>query len=350
MTSSSFVSVIVPAHRADTTLTRCLQALVTTDYARWECIVVDDASPGGGVASAATAFGFRTVRLDSRSGPAVGRNRAAAVARGDVLLFVDADVVIRPDTVRAAAEIFDGDASISAIFGSYDDSPDAPNFISQYKNLFHHYVHQNGSEFASTFWAGCGAVRRSAFETLGGFAEHFDRPSIEDIELGYRLRSIGGKIVLSKRLLVKHLKRWTLLSLLVTDIRDRGIPWTLLAMREPSGLVRDLNLRRRYRVCVALVHLAVLGAVATLATPWAAVIPVVCIGGEVTINRHFYRWFLRKRGRVFTLRVLPFHLLYHWYNGLSFLAGLTLHYSGRGMAAAQSRADLRTKTIERMSL
>ena len=51
---------------------------------------------------------------------------------------------------------------IAAVFGSYDDEPGAPNLVSQYRNLLHHFVHQTGRTEASTFWTGCGAVRRDA--------------------------------------------------------------------------------------------------------------------------------------------------------------------------------------------
>ena len=71
------------------------------------------------------------LRLDVSSGPAVARNRGAAKARGSILLFVDADVVIREDTVRTAVAVFDADSSVAAIFGSYDDVPAAPNFVQQ---------------------------------------------------------------------------------------------------------------------------------------------------------------------------------------------------------------------------
>ena len=61
------------------------------------------------------------------------------------------------------------------------------NFLSQYKNLLHHFVHQGSSSDATTFWAGCAAVDRKVFVDIGGFdAARYDQPSIEDIEMGYR--------------------------------------------------------------------------------------------------------------------------------------------------------------------
>ena len=120
--------------------------------------------------------------------------------------------------------------------------------ISQYRNLLHHFVHQNGNREASTFWAGCGAIRRSVFEKIGGFDEkRFRRPSIEDIELGYRLRQSGYRILLDKRLQGTHLKGWNLYSLIRTDISCRAMPWSRLIL-ETKKLPDDLNLKLGQRV------------------------------------------------------------------------------------------------------
>ena len=78
-------------------------------------------------------------------------------------LFVDADVVMPPGGLGLIAEDFRRDPELAAVFGSYDDTPAWTTFISQYKNLMHHYVHQTSSESAATFWAGCGAVRKTVF-------------------------------------------------------------------------------------------------------------------------------------------------------------------------------------------
>jgi len=82
-------------------------------------------------------------------------------------------------------------------------------------------------------WAGCGAVRRAAFVEVGGFQEGYLRPSIEDIELGYRLSESGGRIRLAAEVQVRHLKRWTLASIVRTDVWRRGVPWTELLLERP---------------------------------------------------------------------------------------------------------------------
>ena len=112
------------------------------------------------------------------------------------MFFVDADVTVPSDAVGQVATLFQGEPDIAALFGSYDDNPGEATFLSQYRNLLHHYVHQHAREDAATFWGACGAIRRDVFLALGGFDETYAKPSIEDIELGYRLKQAGYSITI----------------------------------------------------------------------------------------------------------------------------------------------------------
>lgn len=252
------ISVIIPVYNSAGALDQCLAAVLRSEYPHFECIVVDDSSTDTSV-DIAGRYPVRVLSLsDGPSGPAHARNCGAEEANGDILFFVDADVVITPNTIGQVAATFEHYPAIAATFGSYDEQPAERAFISQFKNLFHHFVHQQGREEAATFWSGCGAIRRSVFLEVGGFdAGRYPRPSIEDIELGYRLRAGGYTIRLNKQIQVKHLKRWTLLSLIKADILYRGIPWTQLIM-EQRTLPDDLNLGRAQRLCALLVCLTLL--------------------------------------------------------------------------------------------
>ncbi len=303
------VSVIIPVHNGGDALRRCLRA-VQED----EIIVVDDASTDGSDRVAAEC-GARVIQLPGSVGPAAARNAGARTATGEILFFVDADVVVHPDAVAQVARVLREHPEVAAVFGSYDDSPAAPNFLSQYKNLMHHYVHQTGREEAATFWAGCGAIRREVFEKLGGFDEHW-RHKIEDIELGYRLSRAGYRVRLVKSLQCTHLKRWTAGSLLYADFFVRALPWTRLILRD-RRMVNDLNLRTSRRVCVVLSW--VLPAALLLAWWWVAGAIALAL---LALNADVYRFFLRKRGVLFTLGVIPWHWFYYWYSGAAFAVGV----------------------------
>lgn len=314
------ISVVIPVHDGGEAFRRCLTAVVAN--APTEIIVVADGDAGS-AKDVADEFALPVVSVPTRGGPARARNLGARSARGEILFFVDADVVIPPDAVSRIAEAFRDDPELSAVFGSYDDDPDATNFLSQYKNLFNHYVHQTGREDATTFWAACGAVRRDVFLDLGGFDERHRQPCVEDIELGYRLREEGKRIRLCKGLQVKHLKRWGVVSLVVTDFRYRALPWTELIVRY-RRFASDLNLRSSCRASVTLTYALVLSLVAAWWWVWFLVIAAALVVALLGLNSPVYAFFRRKRGLWFTVRVVPWHWFYYLYGGAAFAIGLVL--------------------------
>jgi glycosyltransferase involved in cell wall biosynthesis len=313
------ISVVIPALNAGRYLRQCFEAIFASNGPSYECILVDDGSADD-TASIARQFGVRILHLaDGPLGPAHARNRGADVARGAIVFFVDADVVLAPGALRRVISIFQEQPDLAAVFGSYDAHPAAPGVISQYRNLLHHFVHQNGNSDASTFWAGCGAIRRSVFTQIGGFdAERFSRPSIEDIELGYRLRKAGYRILLDKQLQGTHLKRWRLCSMVRTDIVYRAIPWSRLIQEAPKASA-DLNLQPAQKVSVALVGLACAFLALALAWPQSLVLTVFAISGVVFLNHKLYAFFLRERGLLFATACVPLHLLYYLYSGFSYI-------------------------------
>jgi glycosyltransferase involved in cell wall biosynthesis len=315
------VSVVIPVYNGGEDLRLCLEALEATVYPSWECIVVDDGSSDGSSALAQSYGATVVVSKRPQTGPARSRNLGAAVAEGSIILFIDADVLVRPDTVGHVVDVLQANPDLAACIGSYDDTPAASNFLSQFKNLQHHYVHQTSRLEASTFWTGCGAIRRSVFLDMGGFSVSFARPSIEDIELGYRLHEAGHRIRLDKQLQVKHLKRWTARSLLLTDLRDRAIPWTLLILRG-DAILDDLNVRTTQRLSVIAVYASLLSLLVGLFWPWAFLVTAFAIIAVLFLNRDFYRFMARRRGILFLLQALPWHWTYFLYSGLGFGLGV----------------------------
>lgn len=329
-TAPRSISVIIPVHKGGEAFRQCLASVAAALSVSSELIVVEDGDTDGAW-RVAENYGARVLRFATCHGPAYARNQGARIARGDILFFVDADVTIPPEAIREVMRIFATDPRLTALFGSYDDEPAAPNFLSQYKNLLHHYVHQTAREDASTFWGACGAIRRETFWRLGGFDERYRFPSIEDVELGYRLKKTGYRLHLIKALQVKHLKRWSIGSLLKADICFRALPWTELMLRERQVL-NDLNFRFSSRTSTLLVFALMAAVVGGIWRP--SLFGVV--GGLMLVllicNAPLYRFFLRKRGVWFTFRAIPWHWLYYGYSGLAFLAGsllFLLHVSTR---------------------
>ena len=264
------------------------------------------------------------VREAPQPGPAAARNAGAARATGDVLVFVDADVLPRADAFRRIDAAFRDDPELTAVFGSYDDSPPEPDVVSGFRNLLHHHVHQESPGEASTFWAGLGAVRRDDFFAVGGFdAERYTTASIEDIELGMRLASSGARMRLDPELQGTHLKRWTLRTMIGTDLRARGVPWVAL-LAERKAAPRGLNLGWRHRVSAAASIAFVVFALAGRPKPAGA-----AVGALVVLNARFYALLLRRRGAVHALAGVGLHALHHLTGAAAVPLGLIEHARAR---------------------
>lgn len=321
------ISIIIPVHNAGEKFSLCLLSVAEAMSPDDEIIVVADGDTDGSWRFA-EEFGARVLCLPKSVGPAKARNVGAEESSGEILVFIDADITIPSDTLTGVRTTFLANPELSALFGSYDEEPFDHRFLSQYRNLFHHYVHQTANENASTFWTGCGAIRREVFKALAGFDESYCRPSIEDIELGYRLKKAGYGIRLVKALKVKHLKRWGVVSLLQTDFLCRAIPWALLIVRE-GRMFNDLNLKLANRFSVVCVCLLVITAPLTLFVPLFCFPAVLLMIALLTLNWDLYRFFNDKRGLLFAIKVIPWNWLYFLYSGLGFLLGFVKYRINR---------------------
>ena len=333
---------IVPAHQAESLLPDTLGALMNSDLPKqeWELIVIDDASRDR-TALVAAEYADTLIRLSGHPhGPAYARNRGFEASRGDVLVFVDADVRIHPISLRQFAECFRAHPDLGAAFGSYDDRPPASGVVSRYRNLLHHYHHHRGAGDAGTFWAGLGAVRADVFAEVDKFDEwRYERPQIEDIELGRRIVRNGYRILLDPTIQGAHLKRWTLRDVLRTDLFHRGIPWMTLILREGGG-GGQLNVKMKEKVCVTLLGLAcITPLLAVLLGRWEVLgLIALLVATTAALNVDLYRFMYSGRGFGFVLAVIPLHLTYYFVGGLAAVLGRLGHWLGREpQPSAQTR-------------
>ena len=322
------VSVIIPVGLRETRAALCLEQFSRLSPPVDEIVLVCDGA-NQSARQAAESLGARLVELPRRLGLAHARNQGAFAATGDVLLFVDADVLVPSDVVHEILQVLDVESGVAACFGSYDDAPAETNFLSQYKNLFHHYVHQNSPAEASTFWTGCGAIFRDVFQELGGFNATFALPSVEDIEFGYRLRDAGYQTRLVHSLQVKHLKRWEARSLLRTDFLRRAIPWGRLVLKR-SLIPNELNLQLSGRLS-GFAALLLAGSFLLLPLHWQAglVMALVAAVSLFLLNLPLYRFFRRKRGLLFMSGAILWNWFYYLYGSLGFGVALVQHSLAR---------------------
>lgn len=315
------VAAVVPVRDGGEDLVRCLTALrLSLEGMDAEIVVVDDGSRDGSGERARSA-GARVVPSGGEGlGPAAARNAGVAVVSAPVVLFVDADVEVHPDAPRRLLGAVGEGGGFQAAYGSYDDEPSARNLASLYMNLRHHHGHRTPSDDAGTFWSGLGAVRREAFLAVGGFdARRYPRPSVEDVDLGRRLRAAGGRIRRDPGALARHRKRWTFASVVHTDIVCRAWPWAGMMIEHP-GELRELNAAPREQLR-ALLALSALGAPALAAAglvPWAAA-PLPAVAGLLA-SGSLLRVLARRAGWPGALLLGLFHQLHLAYAAGTFVA------------------------------
>jgi GT2 family glycosyltransferase len=298
--TSPTLAVVVPATDRPATLERCKSALEAGERQPDELML--QLEPAG-------------------AGPAEARNAAAAECKADVLVFVDSDVEVHPDALARIAEHFAADPELTAVFGAYDDDLADPSLTSRYRNLLHHHVHAGAAGEAESFWAGLGAVRRDAFAAIGGFdADHFPLASVEDIELGMRLRRDGAKIVLDPRIRGRHLKRWTPLSMARTDFSRRGVPWLrLLLRRREHSTALNLGWRQRASAAASVALVAfLLGRRHRLAA--------TALLANLVLDRGLYTLLARRGGPSLLVAGIGLHQLHQLTAAGSVPVALVLHH------------------------
>lgn len=188
-----FISIVIPVRNQPGFLASLLGSIEENapDDAAYEVLVVDDCSDEP-VEALCGRFGARCLRQPEPLGPAAARNHGAESASGDVLLFLDADVLCPPGLLeRVAAELGPGAAADAVSFPNqayrHVDSL-VRNFGAV---LDHHWARQfmagRSRIRINGFQTRCGAVRAESFHAIGGFDATFRTNAMEDYDFGKRL-------------------------------------------------------------------------------------------------------------------------------------------------------------------
>jgi glycosyltransferase involved in cell wall biosynthesis len=190
-------SIIVPAYNEEGYIARCLQAILALKSRSNVCevIVVNNASTDWTCEIVAKDFPEVKLIHEPRKGLTIAYNRGAKEARGDILVFVDADMVLQPDHLQKISREFAKDPGLVALSGPYvyrDGGILRQSmvslvylFLAMPLELFLNRLLNLGSSIAS----GNSAIRKEAFEKIGGFDEVLFYGLEADLAL--RIRRMG---------------------------------------------------------------------------------------------------------------------------------------------------------------
>jgi len=186
---SPFVSVIIPAYNSWEKLGELLKSLEKSTFANFEIIVGDDGSENYNNYKSYNNYNdYKIVRLKRNRGPAAARNAAAHLARGRVLVFLDSDVTVYPDTLGVIAKKFMDDRDLTALTGVWDKHQKTRSFFPQFKAMrdWSYWINERDVDgYYYLFSTRIAAIKRDVFNRLGGFNESFRQ--MEDVEITYRI-------------------------------------------------------------------------------------------------------------------------------------------------------------------
>jgi GT2 family glycosyltransferase len=325
------ITVIVPVHDGADVLPRSLSAIAASDLDRssWELIVVDDASADDS-ALVAGRYADTVIKLSGQPrGPAYARNRGLELARGEIIVSVDADVCVHRDTMRLLAARLTEDATLGAVIGAYDVVGGNRGLVTSFRNLRKCYQQRRSAGDVDHYWPACGAIRRSVLSQVGHFDEwHYWRPQAEGAELGQRVCAAGFRIVLDPGIQGTHLKEWTLRSTVTTDLLNHGVPRMRLLLQGGSvGHTRAPSLSSREKMNAVFACALVLAILLHLVLPIPALSRLAAIGGIAVLfgTAPFFAFLAAERGPVFALLCVPLHLLHYLMAGASVVLAWVLH-------------------------
>jgi glycosyltransferase involved in cell wall biosynthesis/peptidoglycan/xylan/chitin deacetylase (PgdA/CDA1 family) len=253
------LSIVIATHNRRDMLRRCLDSLAqqSLDPAVFEVLIADDGSTDG-TAEMVEALGpplrISVVRLE-KVGKSAALNAALEVAKGDVCLFLDDDIVASPQLAAEHLAAHDRDPQALGIGALTQQPPDARDW---YAHAYATAWNQRYEELADRRldWTDCygGNVSapRAALVEVGGFSTELT--AVEDLELGYRLCRAGCRPVFVPQARGLHDDQ-KLRRRIIADTRRFGAHCAEFARRDPAmgskligwftqPTVRDVTLRR----------------------------------------------------------------------------------------------------------
>lgn len=189
-----FFSIIIPYHNSQETIGPLLDSIATSGHQpELEVIVVDDGSeePLREISPDVTSgLKVHVLRLSVNKGPAVARNRGAAIAKGKFLVFLDSDVRLFPDALHNLWKIYTDDPDIVAVTGVWVKHQKTKKFFPNFKALrdWSYWINERDkSGYYYLFSTRIASIKRAVFTRLKGFDETYAAPLVEDIEFTYRI-------------------------------------------------------------------------------------------------------------------------------------------------------------------
>lgn len=309
MADRPLVSVIVPNYNYGQVLGQCLRSIQAQTYPRMEIVLVDDCSTDNSV-EVAQSLGITALRTPANGGVAVARNLGAEHARGEILFFLDSDVVLDPGAIAAAVEVLESEPGVGAVCGNYEAEPLVrDSLVKEYRNLFHHWYWRAAEGSADFLVPALFAMTRKVWAEVGPFSEHLLQT--EAASVAQRLTD-RYEIRITGAIRGRHDDDPNLrVALRKVFIRTRmQIPF-FLQRQYAAGVIGSAESRAS---AVAALTLATLPLPVLTGDKALDAVPILLLATYFVIDREMYRFVFGRRGVAFGV----------FFTGLHFLVNLTI--------------------------
>lgn len=320
------VSVVIPVYNAEKEIENCLNAVCNSKYVASEVIVVDDCSLDSS-ALIASKFNCRVIKNEVNKGPSESRNIGAFAAKGELILFLDSDIIVEEDTLTKIVSSFNQYPDIVGVWGVISKRHPNNNYYSQYKNLFLHFCSLKFEKFSSHLVSAVAAIKKNIFIEFGGFDTKFKTVCIEDVDLGYRLGSRGFKIYLNRDIQVVHTKYYSFKKLVKNDYHKNKI-YTMFLLKNlfnkkgESLFAKDKGVFQRDFIISSIpLYLSVCS---LLLIPFYQLIiysTFVLFAVFIILNKEFLHFLFKEKGLLFTLKSIPMIIVERLVVALAFSSG-----------------------------
>lgn len=323
------LSVVMPVYNAEATLPECLERVFQSTWRDFEMVLVDDGSTDR-TREIANRFPTRIVPTSGRVGPAAARNLGARVAEGEVLFFIDSDVMLRPDSIARLMARFDAEDEVDGLIGVQAAHMRHRNLPSQYKNLWMRWTYLRCAGNVPLFYTTAAAIKREAFLRAGGFDHGYATPNVEDTAFGQKLKRLGVRVQVQPDLEVEHVKHYSLRAMLRTDFM-RAVSLTRLKLRHRRELAdNNTSVPGGYVASIPLMLCATLTLLISviLGHPVLGGVGLMGLGAVTALNRAFLAEIARTEGFAMALGAVPLLWLELLVAGLGAAVGLAGYVLG----------------------
>lgn len=324
-------AVVVPVYNDGVTMARCLKALShLREKEGWEFVVIDDCS-GDDSSRIAARSGFRVIRMDKNLGVSAARNAGARATTAEILVFVDADVVADPGCIEAMFEVLQNRPEIHAV-GAYPRPGDlssgwSSHFVGLRSAWGYHWKEGERERHFSSVQSECGAIRRKAFEDLGGFSERHGGVGMEEFHMAHEMEKRGlGHLLIRAASYMHHYKP---LGARCRALFDRTARWVPLLFRRKKFESRGAVGTARASLSCLMTFAAVVVAILSLLHSELLIPTVLILIAQCVLEFPFLRFARKMYGwRMVLYSLLALQVL-NLATGAGFIRGLVrLIFSG----------------------